>query len=99
MRWLRVKIRNWLNNHEYADTEYVESKRSRIGLVTTRDNHELDGEPIRFQVYRASGGMVIQTHVYDRIKDRSHQRLHIIGDGADLGREIDKIITMELLRG
>ena len=99
MRWLRIKIRRWLNDHESMDDAFVNSKRGRNSIVSTRDSHELDGEPIRFQVYRASGGMVVQTHVYDRVKDRSHQRLHIVDDGVDLGASINKIITMELLRG
>ena len=97
MRWLRIKIRRWLDRHESIDDAFVNSTRPSISRA--RDNYELDGEPIRFQVYRASGGMVIQTHIYDRNKDRSHQRLHIVDDGVDLGASINKIITMELLRG
>jgi hypothetical protein len=96
MRWLKQRLRNWINSTD-DEVEYVTSKRRNT--LVAGDRHELDGEPIRFQVYRASGGMVIQTHIYDRNKDRSHQRLHIVDDGVDLGASINKIITMELLRG
>jgi hypothetical protein len=42
---------------------------------------------------------VVQTHVYDRQKDRSFQQLHIVGHDQDLGESLSKIVTMESLRG
>lgn len=99
MRWLRIKIRRWLNDHESMDDAFVNSKRGRNTLVAARDSHELDGEPIRFNIFRANGGTVVQTHMYDRQKDRSFQQLHIVGHDQDLGESLSKIVTMESLRG
>jgi hypothetical protein len=99
MRWLRIKIRRWLDHHESMDEAFVNSKRSRNSIVSARDSHELDGEPIRFNVFRANGGTVVQTHMYDRQKDRSFQQLHIVGHDQDLGESLSKILTMESLRG
>ena len=99
MRWLRIKIRRWLNDHESMDDAFVNSKRGRNSIVSTRDSHELDGEPIRFNIFRANGGTVVQTHMYDRQKDRSFQQLHIVGHDQDLGESLGKIVTMESLRG
>ena len=98
MRWLKQRLRNWLNSDDGPDEVYATSKRSRNTLVA-RDSTELDGEPIRFNIFRANGGTVVQTHVYDRQKDRSFQQLHIVGHDQDLGESINKIITMESLRG
>jgi hypothetical protein len=53
---------------------------------------------IQFTVYNASGGRVVETRRYDRHKDRSQTGLYIITSSQDFGHEIDKIITMELLR-
>jgi hypothetical protein len=97
VRWLRIKIRRWLDNHESMDEAFVNSKRPSI--VRARDSHELDGEPIRFNIFRANGGTVVQTHTYDRQKDRSFQQLHIVGHDQDLGESLSKILTMESLRG
>jgi hypothetical protein len=99
MRWLRIKIRRWLNDHESMDEAFVNSKRGRNSIVSARDSHELDGEPIRFNIFRANGGTVVQTHMYDRQKDRSFQQLHIVGHDQDLGESLSKIVTMESLRG
>ena len=98
MRWLRIKIRRWLDDHEDMDEVYVTSKRGR-GIPVARDSHELDGEPIRFNIFRANGGTVVQTHMYDRQKDRSFQQLHIVGHDQDLGECLSKILTLESLRG
>ena len=99
MRWLRIKIRRWLNDHESIDEAFVNSKRGRNSIVSARDSHELDGEPIRFNIFRANGGTVVQTHMYDRQKDRSFQQLHIVRHDQDLGESLNKIVTMESLRG
>jgi len=68
-------------------------------LVSTRSSNELEGEPIRFNIFRANGGTVVQTYIYDRQRDRSNTQLHIIGHDQDIGESLGKIITMESLRG
>jgi hypothetical protein len=52
----------------------------------------------RINVYRASGGTVIETNVYDHVKGREHRGLFVVTDDKDLGQELGKIITMENLR-
>jgi hypothetical protein len=85
---LKQKFREWL---------YSDSNEADIIRVDEGPNLNDEGS-LRFNVYRASGGMVIETRKYDRIKDTSHTRLHIVVDGEDLGQNIAKIITMEALR-
>jgi hypothetical protein len=97
MRWLRIKIRRWLDRHESTDDAYVTSKRANV--VRARDTHELEGDPIRFNIFRANGGTVVQTYIYDRQRDRSNTQLHIIGHDQDIGESLGKIVTMESLRG
>jgi hypothetical protein len=92
MRWLKQRLRNWINSED------VETP-STNKLVSTRDRHELEGEPIRFNIFRASGGTVVQTYIYDRQRDRSNTQLHIIRHDQDLGENLNKILTMESLRG
>jgi hypothetical protein len=86
MKWIKKKLRNWVNN------ECITVDRS------IRVMDEPDIECIRFKVFRANGGTVIQTDQYDRRNDRQHNSLHVIVDGQDLGHEIGKIITYESLK-
>jgi hypothetical protein len=95
MNWLKYKLRDWLLSNEAE----VSAKLSRRHNSITIDNDSLDSDKaIRFAAYKASGGMVVETNFYDRIKDRTYRSLHIITDDKDLGKEIGRIITMETLK-
>ena len=98
MNWLKLKLRNWANSAQdvYANEAIPMATAKSIGIGRS---HSLDSDKgIRFQVYKANGGMVVETSMYDRHKDRSHNSLHIITDDKDLGKEIGRIITMETLK-
>jgi hypothetical protein len=88
MRWLKRKLRNWINDDGAI---YIEEH-----SIRTRD--EPDSECIRFKVFRANGGTVVQTDTYDRKTDRLQNNLHVIVEGQDLGQELGKIITYESLK-
>lgn len=89
---LKQKFRDWLfdNNEEVNE----------IGRIALDPGHSLDSsESLRFSVYRASGGLIVETRKYDHRKDQHHNQLHIVTDEKNLGSELAKIITMEALRG
>jgi hypothetical protein len=88
MRWFKKKLRNWINN----DDGYITLDKA------IRCADEPDAECIRFKVFRANGGTVIQTDQYDRKTDRQYNNLHVIVEGQDLGQELGKIITFESLK-
>jgi len=89
MKWLKRKIRNWLENDEYLITES-----SSIKLTT----NTLNSDGFKIYVYRANGGIVLETSVYDRHKDRNHNGLYVVTEDEQLGDTIAKIITMESLK-
>lgn len=91
-RWLR----NWLTN--FDQDQPVQEKISRTLSVRESDEPDSD-KSLNFRVWFANGGRVIQTNRYDRHKDRSLTSMYVITDEQDFGREIDKIVSMEGLRG
>ena len=95
MNWLKRRLRIWAFSQDES-----EKKISR-GLVVSQDTsgETLSTEPLRLSIYRANGGTIVETRVYDRQKDRSMNQLHIVSHDDDLGRSLAKIITMESLRG
>ena len=101
MNWLKRRLRNWVNNVDEAEQVIkMSSKHHRgNGLISTEPGETLSTEPLRLSIYRANGGTIVETRVYDRQKDRSSNQLHIVGHDDDLGRSLAKIITMESLRG
>lgn len=100
MNWLKLKLRNWANSaQDTSENEYISMKMATANSISIGRGPSLDSDKgIRFQVYKANGGMVVETCMYDRHKDRHHNSLHIITDEQDLGKEIAKIITMETLK-
>ena len=88
MKWLQKKIYNWVNSA--YDTPSI--------LVSTSDHSISSDNSIRFSVYNAKGGRVVETRMYDPRKGNSREQLYVITPEQDFGKEIDKIITMEYLK-
>jgi hypothetical protein len=97
MSWLKKKLYHWINS-AYNDEVAVICEERSLGrspvLTSTLDSDR----NIRFNVYKASGGTIIETSFYDRLKDRHNTSLHVITDDKDIGKELGKIITMETLK-
>ena len=86
----KQRLRNWLHD-DTLEKDYPSS--------LTVENNRLESDGMRLQIYRASGGYVVETRSYDRKNDRNHNTMHVITDEEDLGERIGKIIMMEALRG
>ena len=122
LRWLGMKrgfIQRWFDKMiDSAADQYLGQNQDR-GLANAvisekqyraqikSQEFNINTEPMRFSVYRANGGFVIETQFQrgDRNQirtisdERSAYKLHIINDDKDLGHELGKIITLESLRG
>lgn len=90
-RW----IRNWLNDYDYDNEWSLAGPKEDIPESSTQS---FDVEPLRLSIYRADGGFIIESKVYDKHKSQYNSRLHIVNHDQDLGSELSKIITMESLR-
>ena len=99
MNWLKRRIRMWAFSSDEAEKMSSNKVSRGLSIVSTEPGETLSTEPIRLSIYRANGGMIVETRVYDRQKDRSQNQLHIVSHDEDLGRSLGKIITMESLRG
>jgi len=66
--------------------------------ISDREEIRISATGIRFEVYRANGGTVIETRRNDRRTGDSLFELHVISSDQDIGEEIGKIITMEALK-
>jgi len=84
---LKQRFRNWLNNDAYEQDipQMVETDR-------------LLSEGMRLQIYKASGGYVVETRSYDSHKDRHHNSMHVSTEEQDLGDALGKIVMMEALK-
>jgi len=84
MRWLKYKLRQWLNDEV---------------LATTSLNRTIEfSSALRFSVQSASGGTVIEVNTYDSKKDQYGSNLHVIPDGEDISECIGEIVMIEMLK-
>lgn len=66
--------------------------------ISDREEARISSTGIRFEVYRANGGTVIETRRHDRRTGDSVYELHVVAGDQDIGEEIGKIITIEALK-
>ena len=97
-QWLRNKLHDFI----FApDRELVVSKQHAT-ISSNRIHHSQslgsDTDPLRFTVYNASGGKIVEISHYDSRTDRHHTSLHIIGSDEDFGAELGKIAFLEALK-
>lgn len=87
---LRQRLGNWLLKNHQEDEPHWASQ--------AVEADSLNSNGMRFNLYKANGGFVIETRVYDERNDRNINKLYVITEDKDLGEELGKIITMESLR-
>ena len=93
----QYRFRRWVYNWLNAVKSHPIEKSSTSSF---RESNDPDNEKsLQFRVWFANGGRVIQTNRYDRHKDRNLTAMYVITGDQNFGEEIDKIITMEGLRG
>ena len=67
-------------------------------MISDREEVRISATGIKFEVYRANGGTIVETRRYNRKTDDNIYELHVITDTQDVGQEIGRIITMEALK-
>jgi hypothetical protein len=99
--WLRHKLHNFIFSHgEEAVQSYDNRKMSNTISGARHHGHTLgsENEPLRFTVYNASGGKIVEINHYDSRTDRHHTSLHIINSDEDFGESLGKIAFLEVLK-
>jgi len=86
----KQRFRNWLHD----DSDEAEKVPS-----LSIEPASLDSNGMRLQIYKASGGFVVETRRYDERTDRHDNTMHVITESEDLGERLGKIVMMEALRG
>jgi hypothetical protein len=97
----------WFNNwfakkckQAWDDSQYEKEAPIAINMGSRSNSvrEGLSSEPLRFNVYNARGGKIVEVKNYDSIRDRSNSTTYIITDQQDFTEELAKIISMESLK-
>lgn len=92
MGWLKRKIAKWAQEGREDYVDYDRTIKANI--------HEgVSGKTsVRFTIYPASGGFVIEHYKQDRYKDSEGPELTIVNNSDSLGTAVEHILTMEALK-
>lgn len=91
--WLRQKLIKFLRD----DQPVAEEK--KMGYLRT--HHGLDedaNDPIRFTLYNAVGGKILEMRTHDKRTDRWNTSLYVIESNENFGESIGRIVFTEMLK-
>lgn len=88
MNWLRRAVRNWLNQEEAIEL--------RETVVASRDTVNQQG--MNFSLYRAVGGHVLESRVYNPKTDRNEGTLYMIHEDQDFATQVAQAIMLEQMK-
>ena len=101
--WLKRKIRDWIDDADYEDSDYNVKAKGSIRLSESvyvdDDNLPEDTDNYTLRVWKATGGRCIQYRRYDRKADRYQTELYVVSDNEDLGEAVTNIVIHQSLQG
>ena len=81
-----------------AQQEDEQNEQDEMQQLQLPFGNQIKTQGFKLEVYRASGGLVVESTVYDAKLDDDRHGLYVVNDDADLGHELSKIITVERLK-
>ena len=92
MGWFKKKFNGWVR-------QAWEDARADVDQPTSMHSNNIDAKTsMRFTVYPASGGFVIEHYKSERFKDGDGPTLTIVNHGEELGKAVEHILALEALR-
>lgn len=99
MNWFKRMVIKWVREDWENAREKPEDCYPSRGIgISTRSGDLSDNRPLTFNIYRASGGTIVELRKYDNRKDHWDNQLHVISDDLDFNSALSKIVTLEALR-
>ena len=98
-KWFQKMCREaWENASEDSQApEYNYHLRGSNSKEVVAASQSIDSNGIRFTVYKADGGHVVETKTYDKHHD-CHTSLYIVTSDQELGERLAHIITYESIK-
>lgn len=101
MKWLKRKIRDWVNDADRMDKRYDDHDEdcwpnSTSSLSSPKETLQ-HSDFIMFKVYSAKGGRIVEVRkVSDsKIRNNDNTNLYVVQNDENFGDEIAKIIFLE----
>lgn len=89
MKWLRKKIRIWLNE-EVNDLS--------CEPIKVRADNTVSQSGMSFSLYKAVGGHILETRNYNPKTDRHEGTLYMIHEDDDFAKQVAQAIMLESIK-
>lgn len=89
MKWLKRKLWDWIHSDD------MELSSAKISPVSTR---EVRQNGLSFTLYRAVGGHVFESRVYNPRTDNHEGTLYMIHDDEDFAKQVAQAIMLESMK-
>ena len=94
MGWFRKKFNNWVRQ-AWEDSRSDEAYSNETTMV----RESISGKSsIRFTIYAAQGGNIIEYYKQDRYKEHDGPELVLVTGDQTIGQVVEHILTMEALK-
>lgn len=84
--------------HWFSGRKYLAGASNGNVISVAREEPTIDSDGMNIQLFNATGGTIVQFRRYDRLKDRSDNRLYIISADENFSEKFAKIVSMEMIR-
>jgi len=89
MNWFKRKFAQW-SREAWENSDTAEAVKSHDSINSRTS--------VRFTIYPASGGYVIEHYKHDRYKDGDGPALTIVNNGDSIGTAVEHILAIEALK-
>ncbi len=89
MKWLKRKLRRWLNDED------IELERA---TVIERDRTAPAMNGMNFCLYNAVGGHILESRTYNQKTDRTEGTLYMIHEDDDFAKQVAQAIMLEQMK-
>lgn len=88
MNWLRQVVRNWLS----------QDRPMMVKETITASSDSINQQGMNFSLYRAVGGHILESRVYNNRTDRHEGTLYMILEDQDFATQVAQAIMLEQMK-
>jgi len=89
MNWLRRKLRHWLNEED------IKLAKASVG---DRDRDRPSQNGMNFCLYKAVGGHILESRIYNRKTDNNEGTLYMIHEDDDFAKQVAQALMLEQMK-
>lgn len=97
-KWLIKVLGGHVDDTTHTRAQRAKSRLQALMYAEEKDRSEsLNSDGMKFTIYSAVGGHVMETAYYNDTKDEYEYKLYMINEGEDFSKQIAQAVMMETM--